>query len=348
MKKKILITTVLGGTDAVSFLTAVTTGAQTLTLTDLTVAAGKTVTIDWGDGNKNTYTAGSAARTHDYAGAGTWAVKMTGAQNVSAINLSDTKIVFNSSFFKSCGDALTSVTIEINSAGQTINSADMSHLKLSGTLSLYFPQAGTYTINSSHFASYTLSSVLYLLFTQAGTYTINSSHFASYTLSSILYLLFTQAGTYTINSSHFASYTLSGILYLIFTEAGTYTINSSHFASYPLSGQLYLVFPSSGVTTTFDRADFDGFPALPTVRIEMGLSQAHVDAVLFGFYDGFATKTVDNGTIDLLGQGNAAPTGTATGSAEDPPTTGWNAAYELVNDSGGISLKHWASVTCQT
>jgi hypothetical protein len=38
----------------------------------------------------------------------------------------------------------------------------------------------------------------------------------------------------------------------------------------------------------------------------------------------------------------------APGSAECPPTTGWNTAYELVNDSCNVSPKHWASVSLQT
>ena len=34
------------------------------------VAAGKSVVVDWGDGNTNTYTAGAGTRTHAYAGVG--------------------------------------------------------------------------------------------------------------------------------------------------------------------------------------------------------------------------------------------------------------------------------------
>jgi len=87
---------------------------------------------------------------------------------------------------------------------------------------------------------------------------------------------------------------------------------------------------------------------LTTLQYENGLSQAQVDSVLTQMYAAFPSRTGTNGTIDLLGDGNAAPSGTAPGSAECPPTTGWNKAYELVNDSCGVSSKHWASVTCQT
>jgi hypothetical protein len=99
-------------------------------------------------------------------------------------------------------------------------------------------------------------------------------------------------------------------------------------------------------TVTIDAADV--FPKLlTTLRFENSLSQAQVDAVLAALYLAFPTRTGNNGTIDLDGGGNAAPTGVSPGGAECPPTTGWNTAYELVNDSCGVSAKHWASVTCQ-
>ena len=87
---------------------------------------------------------------------------------------------------------------------------------------------------------------------------------------------------------------------------------------------------------------------LTIFRFENHLTQAQVDAVLAALYLAFPTRTGTNGTIDLAGGGNAAPSGTAPGSAQCPPATGWNTAYELVHDSCNVSPKHWASVTCQT
>ena len=189
----------------------------------------------------------------------------------------------------------------------------MAHLKLSSTLYLYFTQAGTYTINSDHFKAYTLSSTLYLYFTQAGTYTINSDHFKAYTLSSTLYLFFNQAGTYTINSDHFKAYTLSSILYLYFTQAGTYAIA---------------------------RADIT-YVRIATVIINIPSLATSTDLILLGFYDRLAAKTNTGGTINLTG----CPAPTGTYQAKVPPTTGKEAAYELINDSGGVTTKEWATIT---
>jgi len=93
----------------------------------------------------------------------------------------------------------------------------------------------------------------------------------------------------------------------------------------------------------------DVFPkSLTTFQFENHLTQAQVDAVLAALYLAFPTRTGANGTIDLAGGGNAAPSGTAPGTAQCPPANGWNTAYELVNDSCNVSPNHWASVTCQT
>lgn len=80
------------------------------------------------------------------------------------------------------------------------------------------------------------------------------------------------------------------------------------------------------------------------ITYESSLSQPAVDAVLADLYSVFPART-KVGTIDLLGGGNAAPSGTL--QAACPPTTGKEYAYELVNDSCGISDFHWTSVSIE-
>ncbi|MCZ2078197.1 MAG: hypothetical protein LC130_24765, partial [Bryobacterales bacterium] len=80
------------------------------------------------------------------------------------------------------------------------------------------------------------------------------------------------------------------------------------------------------------------------ITYESSLSQPAVDAVLADLYSVFPART-KVGTIDLLGGGNAAPTGTL--QAACPPTAGKEYAYELVNDSCGVSSFHWTSVSIQ-
>jgi hypothetical protein len=295
-------------------LSVTTSGAETLTLQKIT-PTGDDVTVDWGDGGStSTITDGNTGiTTHDYAGAGTYSVTISNPSIITYIDLRGTEIVINSSTFANC-ISLAALTLSGIGAGSVINSA--------------------------HLASLPLTS-LYMDITQIGTYSINSSHFASYALT-ILLLSFSQNGTYSINSSHFASYALT-TLFIVFPYAGTYIINSSNFAAMSALANITLSMHGASATTTIAAADWDGFPACGTIRVEAALTQAEVDNILLGLYDGFATKTVNNGTIDLLGQSNAAPSGVL--QAQCPPTTGYEAAYELTNDSCDVSSKHWASVT---
>jgi len=101
------------------------------------------------------------------------------------------------------------------------------------------------------------------------------------------------------------------------------------------------VFNTTSLTKTISRSDFTLY-RVPNVTITMGLTQSEVDTILLGFYDAFPLKTNTGGTINLNGAGNAAPSGTY--AAQCPPTTGKNAAYELINDSCGVSDKHWATI----
>ena len=270
----------------------VISGAETVFFSIIDIVEGSEITIDWDDGSTDTYyfADNGASKNHSYAEAGSYDVEISDAGNIKEVDFRDVKLRFNSSFFKSCGDNLESISLYHTLTTPIINSADMAHLKLSSQLYLSFPQAGTYAIDSSDFAGYTLSSQLYLYF----------------------------------------------------PEAGTYVIDSSDFASYTLSYQLYLYFNTTSLTKTIVAADFNGFVRLPNVRIEMGLTETEVNNILLGFYGAFPSKTNTGGTIDLAGNGNAAPSGTY--QARCPPTTGKEAAYELLNDTCGVSSYHWDSI----
>lgn len=91
---KLLLLNVLGGSavDTSASFGVTTSGAQTLTINALTMSAA--TTVDWGDGSQNVYT-GSGARTHNYAGAGTWQVRILEPLNVTAFQLSQTTLVTN-------------------------------------------------------------------------------------------------------------------------------------------------------------------------------------------------------------------------------------------------------------
>ena len=328
---------VLGKGSNIFSFTVTTTGAQTLTLQDLGIASGKIVRVWWGDDTYNDYT-GTGTRTHAYGGAGTWTVRMSPASAITVIDFRDTKITLNQTL--ALCRSVTSLRID-NISG--FNSQYISSMALT-YLNLYFPVAGTYTFNSQHISSMALT-YLNLHFTAAGTYTFNSQHISSMALT-YLYLRLGVAGTYTFNSQHISSMALTG-LSLYFDVAGTYTFNSQHISSMALT-TLYVVLHAASTTKTIARSDWSGevVRRAQSPTIQMGLTAEQVSDILLGIYDmaSSGARTVTGGTLNVAGS-NAAPTGVL--QAACPPTTGKEAAYELVNDTCGVipAGEEFAAVT---
>jgi len=322
-----------------------TTGAETLTLTNVDCVAGDGITIFWGDGNSNSYTStyNGNLKSHTYSGAGTWTVKIANPLNISYIEFRDSKLTnFNTNQFLKCGNNLTGIYLDNLGAGRTINSSDLAHLKLTSTLHLFYYQPGVYNINSQHFQNYTLTNLLYLYFDEIGTYNINSQHFQNYAITDSCVLYFSKSGTYNINSQHFQNYMVSNSLVLHFSQSGTYNINTSHFKNYTV-GEYHLFFNTTDLIKTISRNDFATLYRVILYLITMGLTQSEINNILLGIYDAFPLKTNTGGFINLSDSSNAAPSGTY--QAACPPTSGKEACYELLNDSCNVSSKHWSTIS---
>jgi len=309
-----------GGAADTSFsMTVTTTGAQQLKLDGLTVSA--STTVDWGDNSSNDYT-GSGSRTHNYAGAGTWTVTIKQPLNVTLIDLRDTKI--------------TSVT-----GANLSKMVNLTSLTLNG-----IGTALVWTVNDtapmpSGITTLTLANLANL------TWDVGSVAGANMP-GGITSLTLYDLANLTWNVGSVAGANMPGgitWLYLSYLANLTWDVGSVAGANMPANCTLIEIVSCGTVTIEAT----DTLPApLTSFRFENNLSQAAVDAVLAALYLAFPTRTGTGGTIDLVGTGNAAPSGASPGSPECPPTTGWNAAYELVNDSCGVSAKHWASVSLQT
>ena len=78
------------------------------------------------------------------------------------------------------------------------------------------------------------------------------------------------------------------------------------------------------------------------------LTQAQVNAVLWGLYQAsIVPRTATGGTIDVAG-GNAAPSGTFQAPASCPVTSGTpgkEVAHALRNDGCAVGFNTWATVT---
>ena len=115
----------LGQRENVAKYWVTVTAGQTHTINSLGVSAA--TAVYWGDGLTNTYT-GTARRTHVYAGAGTYCVKIYTPENVTELYLSD--------------DAAVSV----------LNSADLKLMVNVSALFLYNLQKAVITIDSTDFS----------------------------------------------------------------------------------------------------------------------------------------------------------------------------------------------------
>jgi hypothetical protein len=304
-------------------LTATTTGAaETVTIHRMTPAAGKSLTIDWGDGNSTVVAAGDTAnKSNTYASAGSYAISVTNALDIVQIDLHDSKL----SGLKSAELAGSAITYFIASdlgaaTPCVVRSSDMASWTPTDWWMRFMPAGGTYTIDSSHMASWT-PTTWYLFSMPAGTYTIDSSHMASWTPTTWrMYSM--PAGTYTIDSSHMASWTPT-TWYLYSMPAGTYT---------------------------FAAANLTGWTKATTVLAHsLGLLQAAVDAILWGLYQATISRTAAGGIINVGGT-NAAPSGTYQAAASCPvsaATPGKEIAHELINDGcNAIAAgETWTTVT---
>ena len=155
------------------------------------------------------------------------------------------------------------------------------------------------------------------------------------------YLFSMAAGTYSIDSADMVlwdptQWRMSGM------PAGTYAIVTDDMSAWtPVGFDLYSMHASA--TFTIAEADFNGWITTSNLRMSSNaLPQADVDAILEGHYGAFPARTAVNGTINVGGT-NAAPSGVL--QAQCPPTTGLEWAFELKNDSCGVSANHWLTVT---
>lgn len=314
--KKMLLG-LLGGaaSDSSASFTAVTSGAQTLTIAGLTVSA--STTVDWGDGSSNTYT-GSGARTHNYAGAGTWTVRILQPLNVTLLDVRDHKAAANSATLAPLS-SLTSFYWS-GSAATVFNSADVTHWNITGAFGLLV-SGGSGVFDSADIAHWRPVSSFEIGGLPVGySGTINSSDFAGWNPTY-------RFRVYSLPSGFSGTFDCADI-------ADMRPSNSFYLHSLPVSISL-----SVGAT------DFAGYTTTADFQMQgNALSQAQVDAVLLGLNTAGAGRTVAGGAGNLSGT-NAAPSGTY--AMECPPTTGKGAAFNLLNNScSTINLGNvWTSWT---
>jgi hypothetical protein len=309
----------MGGASKAASFACTTTGAQTLTLQDVRVGTGESVTIDWGDGSSDTYTAGAGTRTHAYAGAGTWTVKVSNPAGVAGFDVRDNKVTLNSTDIKQMVN-ITSFRATTLKAG-TFNSTDVSAWRPTN-FNLYSMPAG-----------------------YAGTF--NSTDVSAWRPTNFQLSSMPAGYAGTFDSADVSAWRPTNFNLSSMPAGYAGTFDSADVSAWRLTTFYLYSMPTATFTITITAGGFAGWVTTTTFHMGgNGLSQAAVDQILADFWAGFATRTATAGTGNV-GSTNAAPSGTL--QAANPPTTGKEYAYELVNDSQNVNpTKKWTTWTITT
>lgn len=285
---------------------------QTVTIARLRTS--EPCTIDWGDGATSQTDNTNTARSRTYAVAGTYNIRVSQASRITQIRLEsaalgrlNTAQLRRSAIVDFAASAIT---------GSTINSADMVDWRPTEWLCHNMPASGTYNLNSLHMVNWNPTSVWWVSSMPAGTYNFNSEHMVNW-----------RPATW----------------FLTTMPTGTYSINTADMVNWrPVSWRCHTM--PAGALTISAASNISGWTRCNDVHAQNNsFTTAVVDRILQGMWGAFPGRTVTGGTINVAGT-NQAPSGVF--QAANPPTTGREFAFELLNDSQNINpTRKWATVT---
>ena len=264
--------------------------------------------ISWGDGETtNVPAAHAAVITHNYAGAGVWAVRVTNPTQITHLDLRDTKL--------SCAagtiGALTALTFLglTNVAGITVGAGEIGGLSLLTTL----------------------------LLSNVAAVTVGAGEIGGLSLLTYLYLYFS-AGV-TVGAGEIAG--LTALVYLILDLVAGVSVGADDIAGLSDLDYMYLIGVAGAALPSSVPAK------LTTFTWQNSLSQANVDTLLLRLYTAFLTRTAINGTIDVSGTNAAPSGvfQAAAACPVDGATPGKEIAHELLNDTCATGGNVWATVT---
>ena len=322
--------------------TVTTTGAQTHNIASLGVSAA--VTVYWGDGNSDIYT-GTAARSHAYAGAGTWVVSVDEPLYVTTLSLSDNKITLNSSEIAAISNVNDFRAISLKAG--TFDSADVVAWRPSYFWLLSMPAGYAGTFDSADVSAWRPSS-FYLHSMPAGYAGTFDSADVSAWRPSYFWLLSMPAGyAGTFDSTDVSAWRPSYFFLHSMPAGYAGTFDSADVSAWRPS-YFYLYSMPAGYAITAGGGFADWSTITYFLMQNNGLLAATVDAILWELYQASAIpRTASGGTINISGS-NAAPSGTYQAAASCPVTVatpGKEIAHELKNDGCAVGFNKWATVT---
>ena len=296
--------------------TVTTTGAQTHNIASLGVSAA--TTVYWGDGNSDIYT-GTAARSHAYAGAGTWVVSVDEPLYVTTLNLNDNKITLNSADVAAMANVIDFRVYSLKAG--TFDSADVSAWRPAVFYLYSMPTGYAGTFDSADVSAWRPSS--FHLHSMPAGYagTFNSADVSAWQ-PAYFYLHSMPTGYAGTFDSADVSAWQPAYFYLHSMPAGYAITAGGGFANWSTTVNFYVQ--------------------------NNGLTAGTVDAILWELYQASTVpRTASGGTINIS-DSNAAPSGTYQAATSCPVTVatpGKEIAHELKNDGCAVGFNKWTTVT---
>jgi hypothetical protein len=309
-----------GGASTFNIIATTTAPAQTVTLQRIT-PTGANITVYWGDGNSSTITDGNTGTTaHEYAAAGTYAIRISNPDRITYFDIS--------------GDAQLSGDISEWTLPASLESFYVYSTSVSGDISGWTLPASLVNFRvystsvSGDISGWTLPASL-------ESFRVNSTSvsgdISGWTLPASLISFYVYS---TSVSGDISGWTLPASL-----------VNFRVYST-SVSGDISgWTLPASLVNFRVNSTSVSGAPSVASAVAlgdyqyqDCGLAQATVDAIAQGIYTRRSAFT--NATPALnIGGTNAAPGGVYQDG--DPPATGKEYLYEIINDPETEGFNKW-------
>ena len=334
------------------FTCTTTAAGQTLTLNRIT-PTGSNLIVYWGDGNNSTITNGyTGTTTHIYTNAGTYTVSFDKSEIITQIDLRDSKIGGNFNTNPLPVGLTYLILYNLSNFMWNVNNNPMP----AGLTYIYFYKLSNFIWNVNtnplpagltYLRFETLSGITWNInnnpvpagLTSLGfisvsglTWNVNNNPMPA-GLTSLTFIS-TSGLTWNVNNNPMPA----GLTYLNLQSVPGLTWNINASQPWPVGATGVVVVECPNVTVSAWTNN-----AVRTIRLENSYSQANVDAVINAIWANKANFTYATPSLDLLGTGNAAPSGIY--QAASPPTTGNEKKYDLVNGNYTPAGPEWTVQT---
>lgn len=186
--------------------------------------------------------------------------------------------------------------------------------------------------------------ITYFRFAIINESVINTEHMTGWPITDTVGIYSCPTSTaITYDSAVFASRVISNFYIFGNLNYVSMSVDTSHISLWN-PGSFYLQGLSAEQLTVSNISDFSGWTNCKEAHfVNNNLLAADVDKILQGLWLAFPSRTATGGTINVGGN-NEAPNGAY--HPANPPTSGKEFAYELLNDSQNINpTKKWATIT---